>query len=581
MISATLLATLAINFYTLSQVPRAITSVPWWDEWGMIHEYAAVQHGQPLWPILWSSYWGHRMVVGRLIFFGDARWGSLASLTWLLLLIQFAHIALLMALAWLLLWRQSRACFALACAVILNLMLSPDQMENFLWRNQVLYVLVFAAAAASFFLLAAAARPETGATRRWAFFSFAILAALLSTYTMGNGFLVWPVLAAEAIFLRLGRRIAIGLAVIGAAVIGSYTWHYEHPAGVGMGIGGMLRHPLDAISMLGLYLAGPLDFLSMRWGTAAAILALLATGYLAVTALRQRSNRQPWIAALLAIMLFLLLTSVSVVAGRLSPEWVAGLQGRFPLPGRYFTPIGTFWACAAVLVLYTCWVAGPRPVFLGCFAVFFTGFLFARIVPQSDQAEDWADFFRAADAIGSAILLDVPDEQLLSALWPVPAERGERTAFLRQNKLSVFAEPRAAWPGKRIAELFQTAPADRCSGGIEAVTQIPSQEFRSWRLEGWAWDDQSGRSPADILLADETGHIVGLGRGELRHGYHPGLTLNTTAPPSSPVHAAHRRSEWLGYVRLDDPSVNPQLTAYARLRGRLEVCLVGTVHAAQ
>src|SRR5579864_5400106 len=67
-ISATLLATLAINFFTLSQVPRAITSVPWWDEWDMIREYINVQRGQPLWPVLWSSYWGHRMVIGRLIF---------------------------------------------------------------------------------------------------------------------------------------------------------------------------------------------------------------------------------------------------------------------------------------------------------------------------------------------------------------------------------------------------------------------------------------------------------------------------------------------------------------------------------
>jgi hypothetical protein len=191
------------------------------------------------------------------------------------------------------------------------------------------------------------------------------------------------------------------------------------------------------------------------------------------------------------------------------------------------------------------------------------------------QAEDWADFFRATDAIGSAILLDAPDEQLLSALWPTPSERNERIAFLRQNKLSVFAEPRAAWPGRRIAELFRIAPEHRCSGGVEVVTQIPSQGFRSWRLEGWAWDDQDGRSPADILLADETGRIVGLGRGELRHGYYPGLTLKTTAPPSTPAHAAHRHSEWLGYARLDDPNTNPGLTAYALLPGRREVCVIG------
>ncbi|HYL77900.1 MAG TPA: hypothetical protein VEU96_27050 [Bryobacteraceae bacterium] len=532
----------------------------------MIREYILVLHGQPLWPILWSSYWGHRMVIGRLIFFADARWGSLASLTWLLLLLQFAHIALILALARLLLWSKSRACFVLACAVTLNLMLAPDQMENFIWRNQILYVLVFAAATASFLLLAAAAR------RRRFCLPLSILAAVLATCTMGNGFLVWPALVAEAVALRLGRRTVIAIATIGAAVIGFYTWHYEHPTGGGMGVASMIRHPIDAIRMLGLYLAGPLDFLSMPWGTAAAIVALVALAYLAFIAWRQE---HPWIPALLAIMLFILLTAASVVAGRLSPQWLGGLHGSFPLPSRYFTPIYLFWACTALLVLYTCWLIRPRPLFLSFFAVLFLLFLFGRIRPQLIQAEDWADFFRATDALGSAIILEVPDEQLLSALWPTPAERNERIAFMRENKLSVFAEPRAAWPGKRISDLFRIAPENRCIGGIEVARPINSQGFRSWRLEGWAWDNQTDRSPADILLADDQGRVVGLGRGELRHGYYPGLPLKTAAPPSTPAHATHRHSEWLGYARIDDPNASQRLTAYGLLPDRQQVCAVG------
>lgn len=530
----------------------------------MIREYILVLHGQPMWPILWSSYWGHRMVVGRLIFFADARWGSLASLTWLLLFIHFLHIALIIALAWLLLWRKSRACFVLACAVILNLMLAPDQMENFIWRNQLLYVLVFAAATASFLLLAAAVR------HRFCL-PLSVLAALLATCTMGNGFLVWPALVAEAVALRLSRRTVTALGAIGTAVIAFYTWHYEHPTGGGMGVGGMIRHPVDAVRMLGVYLAGPLDFLSMPWGSAAAILALIAIVYLAVIALQVQ---QPWIPALLAIMLFILLTAASVVAGRLSPGWLAGLRGTFPLPSRYFTPIYIFWTCTAILALYTCWLVRQRPLFLSFFAVIFFALLFGRIRPQLVQAEDWADFFRATDALGSAMLLEVPDEQLLMALWPTPAERNERITFMRQNKLSVFAEPRATWPGKRISDLFRIAPESRCIGGIEVATPIASQGFRSWRLEGWAWDDQSGRSPADILLTDDQGRIVGLGRGELRHGYYPGFTLKTTAPPSTPAHAAHRHSEWLGYARIDDPNANPRLTAYALLPDDKQVCMV-------
>jgi hypothetical protein len=572
LISVALLVTLAVNARTLAHVPRAITSVPWWDEWALIQEYADARHGQPLWPILWSPYWGHRIVIGRLLFFADARWRSLSSLTWLLLLIQFAHIAMMLVLAWLLLWRRSRACFIVASTAILNLMLSADQMENFLWRMQTLYVLVFAAATASFLLLAAA-------TRRRLYLLPSILAALLATYSLGNGFLVWPVLVAEAIYLRLGRRIIGGLSTLGAIVIATYLWHYNHPPADGMEVGGMLRHPLDAIRMLGFYLAGPLNYLSMTWGTVVALIAVSASVYLTFGMLRERDAPRPGFAsltaALAACLLFLFLTAWSIVAGRLSPQLLARLHGVFSVPGRYFTPIYAFWTSVGILVLYTCWVTLRRPVFLAFFGIFFATLLFARIEPELVQAEDWADFFRGADALGSAIILDVPDEQLLASLWRVPVERNERIAFLRQEKLSVFAEPHAAWPGQRITELFQIASPNSCQGGVEAVTPIPSQGFRSWRLEGWAWDAQSASVPADILLTSEAGRIVGLGRSGLRHGYHPGLVLNTALAQPSAIHAAHRRSEWIAYARLDDPNASANLRIYGLLPSKREVCVIG------
>jgi hypothetical protein len=553
-----------MNAFTLAQVPRAITRVPWWDEWAMIQEYADVLHGHALWPILWSAYWGHRMVVGRLIFFADARWAGLASIDWLLLSIQFAHIALMILLAWLLIGRRSRACFVLACAVILNLMLAGDQMENLVWRNELLYVLVFALGTAAFVLLAAASR---SGNRLFAL--LALVTAVLATVTMGNGFLVWPVLLAEAIYLRFARRVVIAMGALGAAVVGAFLWHYQIHQNDGMQVIGMLRHPFDAAHMLGLYLAGPLDFFSMNWGAAIAIAALLMAVFLSFVALRERE--QPWIAALVAVLLFIVLTSASVVAGRLSPQWIDKLHDVFPLPSRYFTPIYTFWTAVALLVLITCWISRRRLMFLLPFGALFAVLLFGRIVPELGQAEDWADFFRASDAIGSAMILEVPDEQLLSAYWPNPAERNQIIAFMRQQRISMFAEARASWPGRPIADVFRTTSPDRCQGGVEAATPVPSQGFRSWRLEGWAWGDGS---PADIVIADDSGRIVGSGRGQLRHGYYPGLNLRTALPPPSAIHAAHRHSEWLAYARVDDPNASGKLQVYARL-GDGEVCAIG------
>ena len=547
-----LIATLRVNLFTLAQIPRAITSVPWYDQWVMIDELALHDRGQPLWPILWSSYYWHRLVIPRLLFMADARWAALGLLVWLTVSIQLAHLVLLIALAWLLFGKRSLACFVVACTVILNLALSPYQMENFLWSNQVQFVLVYAAATASFLLL------EAG-KRRVLLVVLSVFAALISSYTMANGLLVWPVLVLQALYLGFRRATVIALSLTGALVIASYLWNYQ-TAAMGMGLTGMLRDPLHAIFFLGLVLAGPLNLLSIHWGVAVAIVALIPTTYLAIRALR-RFPVQPGVVALIASILFLVLTVASMVAARMSPAWFAALKGTFPLPSRTFTPICLFWLTVSMLVLYTCWIQQRRPMLLGLYGLFYSALMFTNVQGQLVAAEDWADFFRGCDAVGAAFLLDVPDEQLLSLIWSNKAAREEGVKFLRQQHLAMFAEPRAAWAGKRVSELFAQAPIDRCIGAIEKTTAS--------RVEGWAWDKQTGRSPDEILLADASGRIIGLARGGFRHGYYPGLLMEAQPPPASHSHLRH--SEFLGYVR---PNADSPMTAYGVLKGEQKVCTI-------
>ena len=55
-------------------------------------------------------------------------------------------------------------------------------------------------------------------------------------------------------------------------------------------------------------------------------------------------------------------------------------------------------------------------------------------------------------------MVGVPDEQFLSILWPVDAERDSMTSFLRDRRLSVFAEPRAAWWARAFRNCFLRFP---------------------------------------------------------------------------------------------------------------------------
>jgi len=555
------LATLAVNLYTLFQINRARTSVPWADQWAVVQELEQHARGAALWPILWSPYWGHRLVIPRLLFLADSHWFSFASLTWLTLLLQLVHIGFLIALAWMLLGRRSTALFIIAVIVILNLMLSPFQMENFVWGMQTMFPLVFVAATGAFLSLSLGSTNHSGYL-----LSLCVAFGIVSSYTMPNGILVWPVLVLQSIYLRQKRKGVLALGGIGTLVIVSYLWRYARPLELGMGMGGILRHPIDTIMLLALILGSPFRF-TIAADVAVGMLALATTGYVLIRALFSRAQERRWSSTLFALILFLFLSSLTLIAGRLTPEFLH-LDSKDPLPSRYFTMICLFWVSIGLLALSTVQGRRLRALLLGFYGLLFASLMFASVNRQLTDAEDWADFFLATDAVGSAFVLDVPDEQLLSVLWTSRPQREELILFMRQHALAMFHEPRATWPGKRVSALFQTSP-DRCVGAIEKTVGVDGS---SWRMEGWAWDNNASRAPDEVLFADANGRVVGLARGGLRHGYFPGFLIDSNSSP--PWHTRFRDSEWLGYVRQGGDSDPTQLSLYGLFRNEGKVCAI-------
>jgi hypothetical protein len=564
LIAGASVATIGLNCFTVSQILRGHTRVPWLDEWALIHEYILYKHGAGLFPILWSSYWGHRLVIPRLIFFANLQWASGASLTWLTLATQSIHAGLLCALSWVLVGRRSRMLFAASVTVILNLMLSPLQMQNFVWSIQFMFPLVYAASSAAFLCLAL--HRESG---RKSFLFLCVAAAGVASYTMPNGLLVWPALAGQAIYLKMNRRVTIAIGLVGAGVIATYSWSYKAPA-LGLGLWGMLRHPIDAVMLVGLLLGGALDSISLRVGIAVTLLALAGALYAGAKALRDRTSQPAWLSAIASIIVFLFLSAVSVVAGRLTPQWLANDTA---VPSRYYTLINTFWAALAILILYL-FSHKPRHAALagGFYGALYLCLMFLNLAMQKDLAADWADFIRGTDAMGAALVVDAPDEKLLSVLWspePRQPQRGEIAAFLRQERLAFFAEPRAAWHGRRVAELFPVA-RDRCTGGIErtlALRNAAAEEW--WRVEGWGWDVSTNRGFDYLLIADPSGLVAGMARGGFRHRYIPGFFTDIAAAPAHQIRFP--ASEWLGYVR---QAAKSHWTVYGVLPQMDGICMI-------
>jgi hypothetical protein len=539
LIVAAFVATIGINYFTISHIWRARTRVPWADEWAMIQEFILYKRGSPLLPLLWSSYWGHRLVIPRLVLFANLQWASWQSLTWLTFALQSIHIALLCVLSWALVGRRSRWLFAVSVVAILNLMFSPAQMENFVWSIQFMFPLVHVAASLAFLCLAL--NQDRG---HRSFLLLCLVSATVASLTMPSGLLVWPVLVAQASYLKMKRRATTAIALLGAGIIGSYCWHYQSSS-PGMGLIGMLRHPVDAIGLVALLLGGALNTISLRLGIATVLLALAGAVYSGAKVLGDRPGGQSYLSALVAIIVFNILSAASIVAGRLTPEWLAG---DLVVPSRYFTLIEAFWASLAILLLYFFCHKRRSLVLAGFYGPLYVCLMFFPSHVQKSSVEDWSDFFRGADAVGAALISDAPDDKLLSVLWPVQPQRDNIVAFLRQGHLSVFAEPRAEWQGRPISKLFQRLPADRCIGGIEREFESSGSAGRVvCRLEGWAWDTSANRGFDYLLITEAAGLIVGTARGGFRHRYFPGFFTDIPVSPVS--HMRFPASEWLGYVR--------------------------------
>src|SRR5262249_27682299 len=103
----------------------------------------------------------------------------------------------------------------------------------FIWGFQVCFVLPLLLATLSFLTLALnwseAQQPDQLSST--ALLAVSILSALGAAYSLASGNLLWPLLLAAALYLRLGLRIVLSLAAAGAVSTALFFYHYVRPAG--------------------------------------------------------------------------------------------------------------------------------------------------------------------------------------------------------------------------------------------------------------------------------------------------------------------------------------------------------------
>ncbi len=508
---------------TLVWTLRAWSPAPYLDQWETVAELMRLKAGSPLWTEIWRSHNEHRILFPRLFLYLDyERFGGANRLmTPVTVAIQAFHAGFLV---WVCRPREPAragqwpAYVAVAAFVVLALF-SLGQFENYFWRFQIAFVGVFAAVTAGYFLLAEATT-RSRADGRWkAPLIGGVVLLVVATYTLANGLLAGPI----AVLLLVQQRANWRLVAITAVTVALSTvlFFHDYVGGSGGSLAPLAKDPERAFRYITAFmgsLAAPaftaperiayLEPVCIALGTVGLMLSTAAGGRLLLG-----RDRDPRLAALVALMVFIVASAAVTAGGRMN---YFSLQQA--MSSRYVTPSAVFWSVQA---LYWFAVTARRGAVARWIVVAATAVLAGVILTaQIGVRPTVREWIAKVDWGTDALMSRVDDPDALRGIAFDPAVAAQRSGFLEAQGLSVYGEPQMAWLGRRLDSVARIAPAADCLGRIEVVGRGPEVTGDALRAEGWAWS-RHGRVRR-IILTGGRGAVRGFGSMGLDHPPTPG-----------------------------------------------------------
>ena len=495
---AAAIATVAV---TLRAVYRLHVPLPYWDEWSTIVDFRQFAEGRYGLSDLAAQHNEHRLLFPRLVFFADE---SLFALSGLLdvtvtLLLQGVNAALL--IAWMTRLVARPAPRALLAGFVVLLLFTLRQEQNFTNGFQLQFVGVFTAAALAGAAYAAAldrmrhARPGSAPL-----FALAALGCAVATYTMANGVLAGPVLAAIAVLHRAPWRVPAATLVFSAALAALF-FHGYVAGGDSLPVAQAVAHPAPYLRYLAVYLGNPIGP-GIRAAQALGTLGLL----LAVAAacrVGAGQSRDPASTKLLALAGFVVASAAATAYGRI------GLGLEQASESRYATPAMLFWC--AILLFWVPVVVGSRRRRLAAagLGAVMTLLAAAALAAEATAWPALADRSTALRQVADSLVSGLYDADAAGTYEnTAPDDIAALVPFLREHRLAAFADPDVAALGRPLSVLGSVA--DACQGSVAARAD-PALGLRGVRLDGTARDGAAGRVPVRIVVTDAAGTVVGFG----------------------------------------------------------------------
>lgn len=543
--------------FTIYSVRRLYSAVPSGDVWWFIKDIADFKSHRIGLNFLWSQHSEHRIVLARLILWIDLHFFHFRGVFAIFCSFLFqACEALLLSFAF---WRirtnglPSKVAYA---ALVCGLMFSSSQIENFVLPFQVQFPLAFLVSSVSIFLVLRHCEAFGG---DWVAFLLGLLAATCATLSLGSGLLVWPVLILICFIERGSLRTLSTTAVAGAAIWTVYFFGYHSPSDNSTPLAS-LTHPLSVSAFAFTFLA---SVISTKPSPLAGILGLCLLSTAAIGFafyIRTRSDFWRLRAFFVYTSLFLVLTAILTALGRLN-------YGIFEAATiRYRTPALIFWA--VILGLGSTWWNGKTGDIGRSLGTPILSVLFLAIFVLPAQrlpVEQFASLSTQVNDDGIALAFEATGN-VYDQLFSLRPDLVRRYApFLRENRLSLFADPLFTARGQSLASLFGSTSAQECSGSVDGLKSSDETAKEKGAVSGWIWLRNESHRPANIVLADDRNIVIGLAQGIAPHQNAAWYLHNPT----------RFLTRWSGYFHAEPTS--KIIAAYVVLDDGKTVCRLGQI----
>jgi len=340
----------------------------------------------------------------------------------------------------------------------------------------------------------------------WSRYLAAVVACgVVCTYSSGNGMLMWVILIAAAIFLKISFRQILILTAAAALFTGAYFFHYRFlPSPIKTNI----RHPLQAAAFLCSYFSMPFGGYGLRtFGFKVGAANLLCMTACAVLAFRRGLLKSRLGIVVFGSYLFVLLSALLTTAGRMDLNDHLFAQAK---AWRYVTMPTASWALLAIALVWIiaslCSRTGLSPDWsllaaLGLAVCFFLGF-------RNDAA--WVEGTRLdlANAQIAATMLrnGVFDPNQARTIFPDAEFVRVYSQVLREFRKSIYAPGQDKWIGGDLNSL-PLFDKQRVYAKITRVVPVPG----GLEIFGWA-DVNTLTDDHEILFVDASNVIAGFGR---------------------------------------------------------------------